>query len=103
MLLLLLLLTNRPSERTSGESAGSSNIQEDGSAGVNSSFDADFLESVATVFLLLLLSASDSNLTSIVRIACLAGAFGCVAGGSMTVDGFKVLLTVLLLIIVSIC
>ena len=58
---LLLLLTNRPSERSSGGSVGLSSIQEDDSAGANSSFDAAFSESVATASLLLLLLSAETD------------------------------------------
>ena len=67
--MLLLLLTDMPSERTSGDSAGLYNIQEDDRAGTNSSFDVDFSESAATASLLLppLLSASETDSDGMLR------------------------------------
>ena len=57
-----VLLTNRPSERTSCEPASLSNIHEDDSAGTISSFGAAFSESAsaASMLLLLLLSALEA-------------------------------------------
>ena len=60
LFLLLLPLTNRPSEQTSGESASLSDILEDDSAGGNSSFGAASSESAAAASLLLLLLLSDT-------------------------------------------
>ena len=62
LLLLLPLLTTRPSERTSCEPASLSNIHEDDSAGTISSFGAAFSESAsaASMLLLLLLSALEA-------------------------------------------
>ena len=74
--MLLLLLTDMPSERTSGESAGF-NVQHPGRRLHRRELQLGrrlLGTAVATAFLLLLLSASDSNLKGVVRNACLAGA-----------------------------